>query len=72
MKTKTQFAIGDSVEVLCPGLAMLRDIIPGSPPNNRGKIAEIWNDGQILVEFPLSGKDHSQVAPYPAPMVRKL
>ncbi len=28
-------------------------------------------DGQILVEFPLSGENHSQVAPYPASMVRK-
>jgi len=25
-----------------------------------------------LVEFNLSGKDHSQVAPYPADMVRRL
>lgn len=50
---------------------MLRNLMPNSPPNHHGKIAEIWDDGQILVEFPLSGKDHSQVAPYPPYLIRK-
>jgi len=69
--------IGDLVEVLDPGLAQLRAIMtqcgndPG--PNNHGKVSEIWEDGTILVEFPIGDDDpeeHSQVAPYPASQVR--
>lgn len=67
----TGYAVGDLVEVLDEGLAMLRRLMPNMPPNHHGKVAEIWDDGQILVEFPLSGENHSQVAPYPASMVRK-
>lgn len=65
------YAVGDLVEVLDPGLAMLRRLMPNMPPNHHGKVAEIWDDGTILVEFPLSGENHSQVAPYPASMVWK-
>ena len=65
------YAVGDLVEVLDEGLAMLRRLMPNMPPNHHGKVAAIWDDGKILVEFPLSGENHSQVAPYPASMVRK-
>lgn len=64
--------IGDPVEVLDDGLAMLRALMPDQPPNNLGIVAEIWDDGTVLVEFPLSGEEHNQVAPYPRDMVRKL
>ncbi len=64
------FKVGDLVEVLDPGLAMLRDLYPDMPPNHHGSVGEIWDDGQILVYFPLEGKDHSQGAPYPVEMVR--
>jgi hypothetical protein len=70
--------IGDEVEVLDPGLATLRNMMERitkkpAPPNNIGKVAEIMDDGEILVEFPIGDDDpeeHSQVAPYPAGMVR--
>lgn len=67
----TGYAVGDLVEVLDEGLAMLRRLMPNMPPNHHGKVSEIWDDGTILVEFPLSGENHSQAAPYPASMVRK-
>jgi hypothetical protein len=71
--------VGDSVEVLDVGLAQLRIIMargghdPG--PNNLGVVAEIWDDGTILVEFPIGDDDpeeHSQVSPYPPSKVRPL
>lgn len=65
------YAVGDDVEVLDEGLAMLRRLMPNMPPNHHGKVAKIMPDGDILVEFPLSGENHSQVAPYPPSMVRK-
>jgi hypothetical protein len=66
------FSVGDKVEVLDPGLAMLRRLMPRAKPNNIGKVAEVYEDGTVLVEFKLSGKNHSQVAPYPADMVVKI
>ena len=73
MSKEPKFKIGDKVEVIDAGLLMLQRFAPKkSKPNNVGKIAEILEDGSILVEFNLSGKDHSQVAPYPADMVRRL
>ena len=66
--------VGDKVEVMDEGLAMLRRFAPPrAKPNHHGTIAEIWDDGQVLVEFPIGDDDpdeHSQVAPYPAEMVR--
>ena len=62
------FNIGDPVEVLDEGLAMIRRIMPNMPPNHYGWVHEIWEDGTILVEFPIGEDDpneHSQVAPYP-------
>lgn len=67
------FVVGDLVEVLDPGLKIIRNLFPDMPPNHHGKVAEIWDDGTILVEFPIEGEgdeEHSQVAPYPASMVR--
>lgn len=67
--------VGDPVRVLCPGLAMLRQFASnGDRPNNHGTIAEIWDDGTILVRFPIGDDDpeeHSQIAPYPAHLVEK-
>ena len=66
--------VGDLVEVNDPGLAMLRQLMPDQPPNHHGKVSEIWDDGTILVEFPIGSDDeneHSQVAPYPAYMVSR-
>jgi len=72
--------VGDFVRVIDPRLDQLRAIMiqyghdPG--PNDRGTVAEIWEDGTILVEFPVGadaeGQGHSQVAPYPHNQVRKL
>ena len=68
------FKLGDSVEVLDPGLAQLRAIMArcghDPSPNNLGTVAEIWDDGTILVEFPNEEEGHSQVAPYPPEQVR--
>ena len=70
--------VGDKVEVMDVGLAQLRALMtqfgddPG--PNNLGVVAEIWDDGTILVEFPIGDDDleeHSQAAPYPPSQVRK-
>lgn len=64
------FSIGQLVEVSDEGLAMLRKL--GAPANHHGRVAEIWDDGTILVEFPIGGTyKHSQVAPYPPELVRK-
>ena len=63
--------IGDPVLVADPGLLMLQRFKPkNAMPNNYGRVSEIWDDGNILVEFPI-GKNysHSQVAPYPKNLV---
>jgi hypothetical protein len=65
------FKVGDLVEVLDEGLAMLRRLCPDQPPNHYGRVSEIKGD-EIWVEFPLDGGyEQSQVAPYPTSMVRK-
>jgi hypothetical protein len=65
--------VGDKVVVMDPGLLMLQKFAPkGAKPNNVGIVSEIWEDGDILVEFPLKGKGHSQVAPYPKHLVFPL
>jgi hypothetical protein len=69
---KTVLQTGDRVEVLDEGLAMLRRLCPKQPPNNIGVVSEIWSDGTILVDFPLAGEEHSQSAPYPLALVRKI
>lgn len=65
--------VGDEVDVMDAGLLMLQRFAPpGAKPNNRGTIAEIWEDGTILVDFPLEGDNHSQVAPYDPHLIRKV
>jgi len=69
----TEFIVGDPVEVLDEGLAMLRRIMPNAPPNHHGWVHEIWDDGTILVELSIGDDnpdEHSQVAPYPPHEVR--
>jgi len=67
-----EYSVGDLVEVLDEGLAMLRRLCPDMPPNHHGRVSEIRGD-EIWVEFPIDGsyEDHSQIAPYPAEMVRR-
>ena len=58
------FKVGDEVEVLDEGLAMLRRLCPGMPPNNHGRIGSIEGD-TVMVEFPVNGSyEHSQTSPY--------
>ena len=64
--------IGDKVEVLDPGLAMLRALLPDQPPNNVGWVHEIQGD-DILVAFPIDSENdsvHYQVALYSRYMVK--
>jgi len=66
------FKIGDKVLVHDEGLAMLRRL--GAPINHHGIVAEIWEDGTILVKFPINKgtpEEHSQVTPYPPGQVEK-
>ena len=71
----SDFEVDDKVLVLDQGLAMLRKFAPpGAKPNHHGTVAEIMDDGYILVQFPIGDDDpeeHSQVAPYPPHLVRK-
>jgi len=67
--------IGDKVEVLDPGLAMLRRLMgKRAKANNLGVVQEIMDNGDVLVAFPIGKGDeaHSQIAPYPKHMVRVL
>lgn len=68
----SELAIGDPVEVLDEGLAMLRRVCPDMPPNHHGRVSDISGD-TVLVEFPIDGsyEGHSQVSPYPAQLVRR-
>jgi len=71
---KKQFKIGDRVEVLDGGLLMLQQFAPkGARPNNLGIIEEIYEDGEILIAFPIGDdpmEEHSQVVPYSRNLVR--
>lgn len=76
-----KFKVGDKVEVIDQGLAMLKatmERITGKKqkPNNQGTVLEIWDEGKtILVDFPIGDDDpdeHSQSAPYPENAVRLL
>jgi len=62
------FKVGDKVEVEDEGLATLRKICPGMPPNHHGTVHEIRGD-IVMVSFPVG--DHSQLAPYPRAQVKK-
>lgn len=64
---------GDKVRVMDPGLLMLQQFAPkGAKPNNEGTVYDIWEDGTIEVEFPLEGENHSQNAPYPPHLCKKI
>ena len=72
-----ELKIGDPVEVIDEGLAILRRMMKQAgvdvPPNHHGIIDEILDDGTIMVRFPIGGDDpeeHSQIAPYPPSKVR--
>lgn len=73
-----QLKKGDKVIVIDQGLMMLFSFMkqhdPNTKPNNQGWVDEILDDGDIMVKFPIGDDDpdeHSQVAPYPAGLVRK-
>lgn len=68
----SELQVGDNVEVLDAGLAMLRNFCPGQPPNHHGRVEAIEGD-TITVEFPIDGSydGHSQSSPYPRSEVRK-
>ena len=68
---KAQFQVGELVEVLDSGLAMLRSLCTDMPPNHHGRVSEVRGD-EVFVEFPINGGyEHSQIAPYPSSGVRK-
>lgn len=68
-----KFKVGDKVRVMDPGLlALQRFAPPGVKPNNEGTISELMEDGYYEIEFPLSGENHSQVAPYPEHQIRLI
>ena len=71
---KEELKVGDKVKVIDEGLYALRQFAPkNARPNHYGTVAEIWEDGSILVSFPIGRlKDnHNQVAPYPPEKVVK-
>jgi hypothetical protein len=61
--------VGDYVTVMDRGLlALQRFAPPGALPNNIGKVSELLEDDELIIEFPIGGDltyAHSQVAPYP-------
>ena len=67
----SKLKVGDNVEVMDSGLAMLRQLCPGMPPNHHGRIKSIDGD-TIMVEFPIAGSyKHSQTSPYNMSEVKK-
>lgn len=71
-----ELKVGDKVRVMDQGLLMLQQFAPkGAKPNNEGVVSEIMEDGDLLIEFPIGDddpKEHSQVAPYPASICKKI
>lgn len=63
----TTFNVGDLVEVIDEGLARLRQICPGMPPNHHGTVREVMISGRLLIQF--DGSD--QVAPYPTSKLKR-
>jgi len=73
MVMESKFKIGDKVRVMDQGLLMLQRFAPPeAKPNNEGTISGIMEDGYYEVEFPLSGENHSQVAPYSEKDIRLI
>lgn len=68
-----KYKIGDKVRVMDEGLLMLQRFAPpGAKPNNEGTVHEILEDGDYIIEFPLEGENHSQIAPYPENKLRLI
>lgn len=64
-------SVGDKVEVLDEGLRTLRETmerITGkpAPPNHHGSVEEVWDTGEVLVQF-----EDGQSAPYEAHQVAR-
>jgi hypothetical protein len=76
MDINQDFKVGDKVRVMDKGLLMLQQFAPpGAKPNNEGYIKEFLEDGDAMIEFPIGDEpmeEHSQVAPYPIGMLRKI
>ncbi len=74
----TEFAPGDRVYVIDPGLAQLREIMARAtgeepPPNNQGTVEELWEDETLLIVFDADGVEGAgNAAPYPVSEVRLL
>ena len=63
--------IGEEVEVLDTGLAMLRTFCPDISPKRYGRVKEVKGD-VIYVEFPIDGSyEHSRISSYHRNYVRK-
>lgn len=76
---ESAFKVGDKVEVLDPALLQLYELMkrfnPDAKPGNIGFVSQIMDDGELLIEFPIGDdpmEEHSQVAPYPPSIVRKI
>lgn len=68
---------GDRVFVTDPGLAQLRDIMfratGSTTPNHHGTVAEVWDDGTLLINFDEDGVEGAgNAAPYPPTEVQLL
>lgn len=67
---------GDKVRVMDAGLLMLQKFAPpGAKPNNEGIVAEILEDGDLEINFPIGNDDpekHSQASIYPANICVKI
>lgn len=73
MSKEPKFKIGDKVRVIDEGLLLLKRFAPpGAKPIDEGAVAEIMEDGYYGIEFPLEGKNHSQLAPYPEYKIRLI
>lgn len=74
--TQEKIKVGDKVRVMDQGLLMLQKFAPpGSKPNNEGIVAEILEDGELEINFPIGDDDpeeHSQASIYPANICVKI
>lgn len=76
-----ELKVGDPVEVLDPGLLALYNAMkhynPNTKPNNIGVVGELPDDpdDDYMIYFPIGDdpmEEHSQAAPYPREMIRKI
>lgn len=72
------FKAGDRVYVTDQALHTMREIMAAATgkepqPNHRGTVAEVWDDGTILINFDEDGVEGAgNAAPYPPAEVRPL